>query len=204
LVVKEAKDWPYFEQEISGVAGFGVSDDNSSSLMMETYFSERNQTDFSFSLYLSDASSSLGAHLQIGGYDLDKYSDGEKFKYIPAVVSSDQNGGWKVKVKSIESGGNKLGKSKFAHFTSGVSGIYGPKSQVDEIWNSMVGYVECDPVKTDTGEEMLACGCKGLSPNSVLPKITFNFNGLSLDLLPEHYTVVSGDYCIIPIIKSKS
>ncbi|OMJ66017.1 hypothetical protein SteCoe_37289 [Stentor coeruleus] len=157
-----------------------------------------------FSLYLNDLESEADenmeayppSNLEIGGYDLDKYSEsGEVLVKIPVTIDKY----WGTDLIDVYYEGAKIGSQKDIIFDCGTSLIYASSNDYKEIVDYMLNTSDQD-CETDNDGTLL-CSCSDIES---MPSLSFKYNGVEL-MLESSATWVkySNSRCFLNLYDSK-
>jgi hypothetical protein len=183
------------------VVGLGIkSDDMNHSTLVETLHHNNLIAANVFSLFLSnnhyekDDRRKPKSMLMIGGFDLDKYSDGSEvhtYKIVNSTVS--QAGLWAIKLNSIKCKDTEIElNSTHAVLDSRHDKIIGPKDKVKKLFDRFEAMYGCGYYYT-----RMVCDCSEIYSIVKFPKITFDIDGDDYTFNDNHYFKKTQKVCYL-------
>lgn len=177
----------FSDLKADGIVGLGIkSEDSNHKTLVETLYDAGLIKNAVFSIFLNDNRYEKDdkrkpkSQLTIGGYDLDKYSNGDDVKYYNLVNGTKL---WSIKMDSIHCKDTEIDtEATYAVLDSNEGKIIGPKDKVDKLFKRFEAMYGCGYYYSK-----MVCDCSEIYSVIKFPWINIKIDG-------DDYEFHEGDY----------
>jgi hypothetical protein len=195
LLASKLKGFDDFKAE--GMVGLGIkSHDASHKTLVETLYDAGLIKNAVFSIFLNnnryekDDKRKPESKLIIGGYDLDKYADGDDLKFYDLINGT---GLWTIKMDSIHCKDTEIDTdSTYAVLNSNEAKIVGPRDKVDKLFKRFEAMYGCGYYYS-----RMVCDCSEIYSIVKFPYINIKIDGDDYEFHESHYFKKTSKVCFL-------